>query len=162
MSMMISKWRPSWWSDAVHGSAWDHAKEAMRRDWSQTKHDLHVGGHEMNQSASDTLKQAAGREHLPTINQANPPEVIGVWTDAEVPYRYGYAARRQFGAEHSEWSPELEAKLKHEWMTAQDWIAHDWESARRFVRRGYELEDQDKDAKRLDAEGEAAKGRGDG
>ena len=140
MSTKISEWRPSWWADEVHGSAWDRAKEAMRRDWSQTKHDLHLGGHEMNQGVTDTLKQAAGEQHLPTINHANPPKVIGEWSDAETPYRYGHAARRQFGAAHPEWSPELEAKLKSEWMTAQDRNDHDWESARRFVRRGYELE----------------------
>jgi hypothetical protein len=139
MSNAISGWRPSWWSDEVHGSAWDRAKEAMRRDWIQTKHDLGMGGHEMNQSVTDTLKQAAGKEHLPTINQANPPKVIGEWTDAEIPYRFGHAARRQFGAVHSAWSPELEAKLKNEWVTAHDRMSHDWESARRFVRRGYEL-----------------------
>ena len=138
MSTTITSWRPSWWADAVHGSAWDRAREALRRDWSQTKHDLHLGGHEMNQGATDTLLQAAGEQHLPTINQANPPKVIGAWSDAEIPYRYGYAARKQFGAEHPSWSPELEAKLEAEWMTAQDRIAHDWESARRFVRRGYE------------------------
>ena len=140
MSMMISQWRPSWWSDEVHGSAWDRAKEAMRRDWSQTKHDLHLGGHEMNQGVTDTLKQAAGEQHLPTINQANPPKVIGEWSDAEIPYRYGHAARQQFGAEHPVWSPELEAKLKDEWMTAEDHRTHEWESTRRLVRRGYEHE----------------------
>ena len=139
MSTTISRWRPSWWSDEVHGSAWERAQEAMRRDWAQTKHDLHLGGHEMNQGLADTLKQAAGQEHLPTINQANPPKVIGEWSDAETPYRYGYAARRQFGAQHPAWSPELESKLKDEWMMAQDQATRDWESARRFVQRGYEL-----------------------
>jgi hypothetical protein len=140
MSNVITKWRPSWWSDEVHGSAWDRVKEAMRRDWSQTKHDLHLGGHEMNQGVTDTLKQAAGQEHLPTINQANPPKVIGEWSDAEIPYRYGHAAWQQFGAEHPVWSPELEAKLKDEWETAEGHHTREWESARRYVRRGYEHE----------------------
>ncbi len=140
MSTTISMWRPSWWTDEVHGSAWDRAKEAMRRDWAQTKHDLHLGGHEMNQGAIDTLKQAAGEQHLLTINQANPPQAIGEWSDAEMPYRYGHAAYRQFGAEYPEWSPGLDAKLENEWMTAEDRIPNDWEWARRFVRRGYELE----------------------
>lgn len=139
MSNMIAGWRPSWWSDEVHGTAWERAREALRRDWSQTKHDFGLGGHEMNQGSGDTMRQAAGKQHLPTINQANPPKVIGEWADAEVPYRYGHAARRQFGAEHPEWSPELEAKLKSWWMEAQDQATRDWESARRFVRRGYEF-----------------------
>jgi len=139
MSTTISTWRPSWWSNEVHGSAWDRAKEALRRDWSQTKHDLHVGGHEMNQDVSDTLNQAAGKKHLPDINEANPPRVIGEWTDAEVPYRYGHAAQLYFGARYPTWSPELEAKLKTEWITAEDAASHEWEAARRFVRRGYEF-----------------------
>jgi hypothetical protein len=136
--MMISRWRPSWWSNEVHGSAWDRVKEAMRRDWSQTKHEMHVGGHETSQSVTDTLKQAAGEQHLPTINQVNPHRLISEWSDAELPYRYGYAARQQYGAEHPQWSEELEAKLQDEWTTAQDRIAYDWESAMHLVRRGYE------------------------
>lgn len=143
MSKKISRWRPSWYADAVHGSAWERVSEAMRRDWSQTKHDLHLGGHEMNQGLSDTLKQSAGHQHLPSINQANPPKVIGTWSDAETPYRYGHAAKRQFGAEHPTWSPELEAKLKAEWMEAEDQATRGWESARRFVRRGYEFRGAD-------------------
>jgi hypothetical protein len=140
MNTTISSWRPSWWAEEVHGSAWERAREAMRRDWAQTKHDLHLGGHEMNQSATDTLKQAAGKDHLRNINQANPPKVIGEWSDAETPYRYGVAARRQFGDQHPGWSPELETKLKNEWMEAQDQATRDWEAARRFVRRGYEFQ----------------------
>ena len=27
MGTMITKWRPSWWTDAVHGSAWDRVKD---------------------------------------------------------------------------------------------------------------------------------------
>jgi hypothetical protein len=143
MNEKSTGWRPSWWSEEVHGSAWERVREAMRRDWSQTKHDLHVGGHEMNQEMGDTLGQAAGKQHLPSINQANPPRVIGVWGDAETPYRYGYAARQQFGATHPAWSPELEARLKNDWMEAEDQATRDWESARRFVRRGYENMSED-------------------
>src|ERR1700734_3537740 len=127
--MSISTWRPSWWSDEVHGSAWERVREAMRPDWAQTKHDLSLGGHEMNQSVTDTLRQAAGEPHLPKINHPNPPTVTGGGSYAEGPYRYGFAARRQYGAQHPEWSPELEAKLRHEWMEARDQATHDWESA---------------------------------
>jgi hypothetical protein len=84
------------------------------------------------------LKQAAGKEHLPSINQANPPKVIGDWTDAEVPYRYGHAARERFGLRHPEWSPEVEAMLKSEWSEARDFGAHEWAAVKHFVRRGYE------------------------
>jgi hypothetical protein len=134
----LSSWRPSWWSDQVHGSAWERARETFRRDWSQTKHDLGLGGHEMNQTISDTINQAAGKQHLPTINQTNPPKVIADWPEAEVFYRYGHAARVQFGDEHPAWNEGLELKLKSEWMSAQDKAGRDWTDLTRYVRRGYE------------------------
>jgi hypothetical protein len=143
MDTVISKWRPSWWSDEVHGSAWDRIKEAMRRDWMQTKHDLGVGGHQMNQSLIDTVKQAARTEHLPSINEANPPKVIGEWSEAEIPYGYGYAARTQFGVQHPQWNEGLEQRLKGEWMGSPESARPDWDAVRGFVRRGYEYDDDD-------------------
>lgn len=66
------------------------------------------------------------------------PKVQENWPDAEVPYGSGHAARRQFGGQYPVWGPELEAKLKQEWISYQDQIAHGWASVRYFVRRGYE------------------------
>lgn len=140
MGTMMSEWRPSWWSNQVHGSAWERACEAMRRDWTQTKHDLGVGGHEMNQSVADTVMQAAGKEHLPTYAQANPPKVIGEWTAAEGSYRYGLAAHSQYGAQYPHWTPELEAKLQAEWMSALGSPGELWVAVTHMVRRGYEYD----------------------
>ena len=141
MGTINSKWRPAWWTEEVHGSAWDRVKGAMQRDWAQTKHDLGVGGHEMNQNVTDTLKQAGGSEHLPTMNEANPPKVIGDWNEAEVPYSYGYAAKTEHGARHPVWTLELENKLKAEWMAAQDQARRDWIAVRNLVRSGYEYKE---------------------
>ncbi len=132
----LTSWRPSWWSDQVHGSAWERAREALRRDWSQTKHDLGVGGHEMNQDVSDTVLQAAGQEHLPSFEHANRPKVIGDWADAEVFYRFGHAARAQYGATHPVWNEGLEQKLRAEWAAAH--AEREWEAQRHLVRSGYE------------------------
>jgi len=101
----------------------------MRRDWMQTKHDLGVGGHELNQSATDTLKQAAAEQHLPTINETNPPKVIGEWDEAEIPYGYGYAARKHLGAQHPVWNDRLEAKLEKEWVVGTGRPCGCWSSA---------------------------------
>ena len=70
---MTSTWQPSWWNDS-HGSAWDRIKEALKRDWEQTKQDLSLPhGHELNQSVTDTIKQAAGSEPIPpTIDPTRP------------------------------------------------------------------------------------------
>ncbi len=137
----MGKWRPAWWSEQVHGSAWERVREAMRRDWMQTKHDLHIGGHEMNQSAADTVKQAIAKEHLPDINKANPPKVIGEWDEAEIPYGYGYAARRHFGANYPHWNDALENELEKEW-TRGPAGRDDWNSVRVLVQRGYEYDER--------------------
>lgn len=57
--------RPAWWNDA-HTSDWDRVKEALRRDWEQTKADFSVGDAvELNQNAADTIKQAVGSDPVP-------------------------------------------------------------------------------------------------
>jgi hypothetical protein len=138
----IANWRPSWWSDEVRGSAWDRAREAMRRDWMQTKHDLGIGGHQMNQGVADTVKQAMAKEHLPDINQANPPKVIGDWDEAEIPYGYGYAARKRFGSAHPVWNEGLETKLASEWSTLAHDGRQDWTVVSALVRRGYDYDEK--------------------
>ena len=57
--MGSATFQPKWWTEK-HGSQWENLKQALKRDWEQTKKDLHMGGHELNQSVTDTLGQAAG------------------------------------------------------------------------------------------------------
>jgi hypothetical protein len=138
--MGTMRWQPPWWNEH-HASAWERVKEAMRRDWEQTKHDLHVrGGHELNQGLSDTVKQVAGKEGLPPIDEANPPKVIGQlpWDEVELPLEYGFAARDRFGATYDGWSPELEQRLRIEWESAGPATGRPWLNVRSHVRRGYE------------------------
>lgn len=142
MSNIITRWRPSFWTQQVHGSAWDRVKAAMERDWAQTKHDLSLGGHEMNQTFADTIDQAAGLKHLPTMNQANPPRVIREWSEAEIAYSFGHAARQQFGAEYPQWNEALELKLKNEWMASVNQERPDWALVVLLVRRAYEFQDR--------------------
>jgi len=45
---------------------WERIKEALQRDWDQTKFDLGLsGGQELHQEVSSTLKQAVGSEPPP-------------------------------------------------------------------------------------------------
>ena len=141
MSLMISKWRPSWWTADVHGSAWERAKEALKRDWAQTRHDFSMGGAPMNQGIVDTVKQAAGQAHLPPMSEPNPPKGLRTWREASALYWYGVAARKEHGGVHPHWSPELEATLKSEWTGASAHVGHDWAVVRSLVRRGFEYED---------------------
>jgi hypothetical protein len=64
---------PTWWDDNRE-SGWERMKAAFRRDWEQTKADLSGGkkGQDLNQDASDTMRQATGKQHIPGDYQANP------------------------------------------------------------------------------------------
>jgi hypothetical protein len=125
--------KPDWYTPA-DASSWDRVKEALRRDWAQTKHDVHAGGHELNQKLGDTVAQARGQENLPRIDAPNPPKVIGSWEDAEVAIDFGYACRTHYGDKHPKWSHELESKLKSDWKGERS-----WDSVKLYVRHGYEV-----------------------
>ena len=128
--MGTSNWQPAWYSKDTHGSAWERAKVAMKRDWEQTKNDFGVAGtKDLGQDAGDTVKQAAGKEAIPA----------GSWDDAEAPLQYGYAARDQFGKEHGHaWNEKLEGSLKDEWEKGRDATRKGWSDVKQFVRKGYE------------------------
>ena len=51
-------------------------KEALRRDWEQTKHDFSKSkGRELHQGVGDTVKQAAGKEPIPPVDRPNPDKM---------------------------------------------------------------------------------------
>jgi hypothetical protein len=136
--MGTMKWQPPWWNEG-HAAAWERVKESLRRDWEQTKHDLHLkGGHELNQDVGDTVKQAAGKEAIPAGDRPVPPRVIGTWDEAEIPVGYGYGARARYGAQHASWSRDLEDTLKRDWESARQATGKEWNDVRSEVRRGYE------------------------
>ncbi len=134
-----SKWHPSRWKNEVQGTAWDLVKEAMRRDWEQTKHDLGIGGHDLNQAAADTVLQAGGGQAVPPRDVPNAP-TAQVWDDVEPSFGFGYWAHREFGREHPRWDPEIECKLRAEWAAAQDKASRDWDAIVRHVRQAYDYE----------------------
>jgi hypothetical protein len=46
--------------------------EALERDWEQTKSDLPgLDGKDLDQDVDDTVKQAAGKERVPSDNEPN-------------------------------------------------------------------------------------------
>lgn len=134
-----ANWQPSWW-DNSHASAWERVKDAMKRDWEQTKQDLQLPhGHELNQGVMDTLKQAVGSEPIPPPDQPNPAKVIGTWDEAEVPMGYGYTARHHFGSEHAEWNEGIEQRLRAEWEADKLGVVRQpWPEVKPLIRRGYE------------------------
>ena len=50
----------------------DDVKDALKRDWEQTKSDLPgMEGKDLDQDADDTVKQAVGKEEPPPANVRN-------------------------------------------------------------------------------------------
>ena len=49
----------------------EKVKEALKRDWEQTKHDLTRKGTDLHQDVSDTVKQATGKEPIPAPSIPN-------------------------------------------------------------------------------------------
>jgi hypothetical protein len=135
---MTTSWHPTWWNEEAYGTGWSRAREAVRRDWEQTKKDLHVGGHELNQSAKDTVKQGGGKEAIPRRDQPNPPKVIGDWDDLELPIDYGFSAKKKYGAQHPRWNETLESTLRTEWDAGKSQTRKEWNDVSRWVRHGYE------------------------
>jgi len=120
---------PSFWSDEQQ-SAWERVKDALHRDWLQTRSDLHLGGADLDQSAKDTVKQAAGKQPGPTTAEGR----IG-WQLARHAIRLGHGAATYWTAD-SEWSETLESRLRGEWEDLDTSI--EWDEARSLVKRGWE------------------------
>lgn len=65
---------PNWWNDK-HNSAWDRAREALHRDWEQTKSDFSgKGGVDLNQNVGDTVKQMTGAAVVPPLTVKTRPD----------------------------------------------------------------------------------------
>ena len=113
---------PKWWNNDHH-SAWTRIKEAMKRDWEQTKHDFSKkSGQELHQNAGDTVKQMAGKE-----------PVGSEWNTHEPAMRFGYGAGRQYGDQQFD---AHEGVLKREWDELKS--GRMWNDVRDNVRRGWD------------------------
>ena len=122
---------PKWWTPE-NDSSWSHVKEAMRRDWDQTKHDFGGNQPNLNQSVGHTVRQAAGTETIPAPNEPS-------YDDVEPAYRYGYAARSQYGKKYTDWE-QAEAQLKREWEELEPAHRQTWMQDRAAIRYGWEFE----------------------
>ncbi len=113
---------PSWWKHD-YDSAWDRVKEAFRRDWTQTKHDMKRDEPDLNQDVGDTVRQATGSRPIPPGNQPN-------FDADERAHRFGYGAREHYGSSYAEWNDDLERQLRGDWGDG-------WDASREAVRRGW-------------------------
>ena len=127
-------WRPDWWKEEKIDSSWDRVKEAVMRDWEQTKHDFGAGGHELRQNAGDTVKQAAGKEPIPADDGLNPPKVIDELSESELPIGYGYGARSHY-PQYTSWNNDVETKLRSEWEQGK---VSRWDDVKDKIKYGFE------------------------
>jgi len=131
---MSARQDPNWWNDE-HSSAWERSKEALRRDWEQTKADWGAGGRELNQTFGDTLRQATGQQPTPPADRPSPsPSNDLAWADAQPAMRFGYGA----GMYHvdSDWDKALEGRLRQDWETTL--TDTPWVRVKQAVRRGWD------------------------
>jgi len=143
MKTTTANQNPRWWTEK-NESSWDHVKEAFARDWEQTKADFSKSaGRELDQNVADTVKQAAGKQAIPSATERNPKPKSSEknagkrdfdFNSAEPALRYGYGASSQF-ATHKEWDTKLETELRGDW----DNLRHDrsWDEVKEHVRRGW-------------------------
>lgn len=120
--MATINWQPRWWTEQTHGNIWGRVREAMKRDWEQTKSELGIGG---------GGNQRDGRNDGTTTRTAT-------WSDVETPLAYGYCARQEYGAEHQSWNERLESALRTEWEKDSNPHRSRWNEIKAIVRRGYE------------------------
>ncbi|HEY4243907.1 MAG TPA: hypothetical protein VGM88_29035 [Kofleriaceae bacterium] len=125
---------PKWWK-TEHTGAWDRVKDALHRDWEQTKSDLTRGkaGTDLDQGVGDTVRQAAGTEPIPGDAKRG-TEVA--WEGVEDAYRFGVGARHQYGRDHVVWDNGLDARLATDWGALN--AARTWAEAKPHVRRGWD------------------------
>lgn len=132
--MASVRFDPDWWTDE-HSSSWERVKHAIRRDWEQTKGDLADNGVDLNQTATNTIRQALGTQPVPHDGLPNPGprhDNGSDWPSAERALRYGYGARLYYARD---WDEALDGLLRKDWEArAQD---EPWHSARHAAKRGW-------------------------
>ena len=132
------EWNARYWRNEPHGSVWSRLKDALRRDWLQTRADARTGGRDLRQRTANTLRQAIGTEWIPDEETPNPAplDLEATWTLAEPGIRYGVGARAQYGVEFSRWNEELERRLIAEWDEKATGVS--FSTVRTFVRQGWD------------------------
>ena len=108
--------RADWYTEESD-STWERVKNAFRNDWEQTKNDFGADdARDLNQDADDTVKQAAGADNA--------------FENREQAFRFGYAARQQFGDQFTHWNDDLETRLNADY-------SGNFEHDRDYIRYAY-------------------------
>ena len=85
-------------------------------DWEQTKADFSKDkGHELNQNVGDTVKQAAGKKHIPSGAQPDDKPESKAYDRIEPRAPLRLQRVESHFAEHTRWDASLETKMRDEW-----------------------------------------------
>jgi len=122
---------PLWWTND-HSSSWERARQALRRDWEQTKGDLADTGVDLNQGALDTLRQAVGSQPIPVDHLPNPGPRHD-WAMFEPALRYGHGAALHY--RDADWNETIRQRLRREWEESGQ--RSTWESMKEGIERGW-------------------------
>ena len=93
-------------------------------------------GFDLNQGATDTIKQAFGAQPIPCDDLPNPGPRHGTpadWPSVEPALRYGHGARVHY--HDSNWDDTLSARLRSEWEAGGN--ESTWGSVKEGVRWGW-------------------------
>lgn len=120
---------PSWWN-ATHTSTWETVKEALRRDWEQTRHDLSGGryGQDLNQDIDDTLDQMAGDQSIPPAGVPNPLD----GPELHDKVRHAQAEMRDVEADYEAGATDTADRLVRSWGRSEAPLRFGYLSALRF------------------------------
>lgn len=127
---MKTRANPQWWAPE-YDTAWERVSAAIQRDWDQTVHDFGGDEPDTDQDVDDTVAQAIGQQDIP-------PRGMPTYEESEPAVRYGYGARRHFGAEYADWDEDLEAELETEWREMHPDEESSWDRFKGAIRRGWE------------------------
>ena len=147
--MGTAVFHPRWWNEQQHGNAWSRAKDALRRDFEQTKNDLTPGAPDLNQDVGDTVKQVMGTAPIPRPGEKTPASKGEMKSDAkgsfkkgmkfedvEGPLSYGYAARMQYENKFPKWDDKLETTLRGEWSSGNN--SQKFDEVVPYIKRGFD------------------------
>jgi hypothetical protein len=120
---------PQWWADK-HTSAWERAKDALRRDWEQTKADFgSKDAHDLNQNVADTAKQIAGSAPvLPLTTKTRPDEPKDVAKHLEKGLRASDKAQGKMATARTDIAIEkvkADAKFAQQLHDGNEKVAHE-------------------------------------
>ena len=108
------------WHTTEHDSAWERTKAAFKNDWEQTKHDFGSDkARDLNQDVDDTVKQAAGSDDA--------------FENNEQAFRFGHAAKMQYGTKHQKWNDDLDKNLRNDYPG-------DYDRDRNYIRHAYDYD----------------------